>query len=397
MAEAKRIRVKKRRHRYKAFRWLLAAPVIVLGVALWMLTHPRSGPPLLPGYIADPVMLNQEYMRFYSKPLTDEDVKQQFQKAAALTAIGDYRGAVASLEAATKQAAVPLIFNDLGLLYERLDDRSRAINSFRDALSRDLSYFPARTNLNRLQATAATDSAAPVSQEVEPNDNSLSANLVALDKSVDAEIAAGQGDVDFYRFSAPPAPRDILTLDIANRSKTLAPMVSLYDEVMRPLDWHPEEHEPGASLNLRFSPEPNAKLFIQVRGYADSSGAYTLTLHALRAFDAYEPNDDIINARRIDVNRTIDANIMDAKDTDYYSFVAPRTGKATIEIRNHSTTLIPQLSLFTPEQRASGFGPDVRTKGANLTCDMPVSAGLVYFIQVWSQEESAGAYSLTIK
>ena len=395
MAEVRRIRKRRRRSRWKAWRWLLAAPVIALGVGLWILTHYHPGSQFLPGYVSDPAMLSQEYSRHYHQTLTDQDVKQQFQKAGDLTNLGDYKGAAVSLETAAKQAAVPVIFNDLGLLYERIGDRPRAISAFHDAVARDPTYLQARSNLERLETSVKSNRAGPVSHESEPNDNSLMANAVALDKPVDAEI--GQGDVDWYRFSAPTVPRDILTLEVTNRSKTLAPMVSLYDEEARPLEWRSEAHEPGASLNLRFSPQPNARLFVQVRAFGGAAGAYTLNLHALRAFDAYEPNDDIMNAHRIDVGEKIDANIMDASDTDFYSFISPRTGVATVEIRNRSTTLFPQLSTFTPEMRASGFGPDVKAKGANLTYEMPVNAGQVYFIQVWSRQDSAGAYSLTVK
>ena len=56
--------------------------------------------------------------------------------------------------------------------------------------------------------------------------------------------------------------------------------------------------------------------------------------------------------RAITVGSTIVANIMDANDTDFYSFVSPRTGTVSIVISNRSTTLIPALSTFFPDKRS---------------------------------------------
>jgi hypothetical protein len=88
---------------------------------------------------------------------------------------------------------------------------------------------------------------------------------------------------------------------------------------------------------------------------------------------------------------------MDAKDTDFYSFVSPRTGTVSIVISNRSTTLIPALSTFFPDKRSSGFGPDVRTPGQNLRHTMDVQENQTYFIQVWSQANTAGEYSLIVE
>ena len=120
-------------------------------------------------------------------------------------------------------------------------------------------------------------------------------------------------------------------------------------------------------------------------------------MRPLKAFDTYEPNDDIYNAPRITVGSTIVANIMDANDTDFYSFVSPRTGTVSIVISNRSTTLIPALSTFFPDKRSSGFGPDVRTPGLNLRHTMEVQENQIYFIQVWSQANTAGDYSLIVE
>jgi hypothetical protein len=117
----------------------------------------------------------------------------------------------------------------------------------------------------------------------------------------------------------------------------------------------------------------------------------------LKKFDSYEPNDEIFNARKIALGEVIDAAIMDQNDTDYFSFESPRPGRAVVNVVNRSGTLIPALATFTPNQRSSGFGPDIRTPGANLTHSFNVEKNEIYYIQVWPQSNSSGAYRLTVK
>ena len=104
-----------------------------------------------------------------------------------------------------------------------------------------------------------------------------------------------------------------------------------------------------------------------------------------------------MNARRIALQQTIQANIMDARDTDFYSFESPAAGTVKVEIENRSATLVPALTTFTPDMRHSGFGPDVRNAGQGLAHEFPVLANRVYFIQVWSQSDTWGDYSLTVR
>jgi hypothetical protein len=300
------------------------------------------------------------------------------------------------LERVSKVAAVPVVFNNLGVLYAELNDKSRAIDAFREALARDADYKPVRVNLDRLKDVIALG-AGPVSREVEPNDDMTLANIIAPGKAVEGEIEAAVNDVDFFRVTTPPPPRDLIAIEITNHSKTLEPVLKIFDGERRITDWGKIVQEAGSNLRQTIAPPPNTMLYLQVSGYGSSAGAYTLLVHPLKAFDNYEPNDDIYNAPRITLGTNIMAGIMDADDTDYYSFVSPRTGTVSILITNRSTTLIPALSTFSPDMRSSGFGPDVRTPGLPLRHTMEVRENQVYFIQVWSQANTAGDYSLMIK
>ena len=377
------------------------AGVLVIG---WIATGPRwtrarintpGGPPIA-GYLTSQQDMRQEYAHYYGKQLSNPEVERGFELANQRVTAKDYTNAVGLLEQVSKIAAVPMVFNNLGVLYAQLNDKSRAINSFREALARDLDYRAVRVNLDRMKDVMALG-ADPVSREVEPNNSTTSANIMVPGKPVEGDIEAAVNDVDFFRVTTPPAPRDRITIDITNRSTTLAPVLKIFDDQGRIRDWGKSVREPGANLQQIIAPQPNETLYVAVSGYGSSAGAYTLLVRPLKSFDSYEPNDDIYNAPRIVMGTPIQAGIMDAKDTDYFSFVSPRTGSVSITITNRSKTLIPALSTFYPDMRSSGFGPDIRTPGLNLRHTMDVQENQIYFLQVWAQADTAGEYSLIIE
>ena len=391
------------RSRVRKYWWL--APVLAGAVSIgWLATGPRFwGPRVLSkagapmkGYIGSLDTLKQEYLHFHGKPLKNPAVERLFGLANQRIALQDYESAALLLETVANDAAVPVIFNDLGVLYAQLNDRSRAINSFREALARDIDYQPVRLNLDRLRAMTA-NAADPVSREIEPNNSPAYANVITVGKPVEGEIARGVGDLDYFRVTTPPAPRDQLRITIEPHSPELSPALRIFDSERRLTSMTADVKASGNTLTYLFAPPPNTTFYLQVSASGNSSGNYTLKVMPLRAFDNYEPNDDIFNARRIEVGRTIEANIMDPEDTDYFSFVAAHTGPVHITIHNRSTTLIPALTTYSPEMRNIGFGPDIRTPGAHLRHSFDVVESQMYYLQVWSENNTAGEYSLTIE
>jgi tetratricopeptide (TPR) repeat protein len=391
------VRKRRRRRSRPLPLWPLGVLVLIATVTglVWFVLGrlTRSSNQTLAGYIDSVATLRQEYVHFYNRPLPDPAIERDFQYAAARVARGDYSGAAASLENTAKKAPLPAVFNDLGVVYVKRNDGARALKAFRAALAKDGDYPQVRANLADLESML--NAAEPVTREVEPNDTFLLANAIALGAPVDAEIS--DNDIDCFRFKAPPAPRDILAVEIENLSTTLMPSFSVFDGSDRFLGWSQDAQQQGASVTRQFSPQPNATLVLHVWGYRKSGGKYRLTVRALRAFDRYEPNDDIQHPYRLALAQTIDANIMDAADTDFYSFVAPDSGTVKIEIHNHSTTLIPALTTFTADQHTTGIGPDLQAPGADLLHTIAVKPRQIYFVQVWSRANSAGAYSLTIQ
>src|ERR1017187_9311505 len=383
--------------------WWLVPVLACVGMIAWLATGPRwsrtpigpSAGKMMPGYIAGAQNMTKEYQRFYGKPLGNAEVEHAFEQADLRVRARDFSTAVGLLEQVSKVAAVPVVFNDLGVLYAELNDKSRAINAFREALARDMDYQAARWNLDRMKDVMTLGGA--VTREVEPNNDTNQANIIALGKAVEGEIDAAVDDDDFFRVTTPPAPRDLISIEIKNHSTTLAPVLWIFDQERRMTDWGKTAPEPGSSLQQTIAPAPNTTLYLQVSGLGHSAGAYTLLVRPQKAFDAYEPNDEISNARRIPLGTAVAAGIMDANDTDYYSFVSPRTGTVSIAIANRSATLIPALSTFYPYMRSSGSGPDVPTPGWNLKHTMQVRENQTYYIQVRSLAHTAGDYSLLIE
>jgi hypothetical protein len=290
-----------------------------------------------------------------------------------------------------------VVFNNLGVLYAEMADRPRALATFREALTRDFSYRLTHDNIERLGGFMVT-AAEPLTREVEPNNSNVNANLISLGTPVEAAIAAGAGDIDSFRFVSPAVPRDVVLIEIRPQSETLELEVRMFDGDNNLLDSSPARSEqPGKPIVFSLLPPPNASFYIQVSSAHDTAGEYILSVRAAKKFDAYEPNDDIFSAARLTVGETAEANIMDPEDTDFYAFESPRSGTVTIEIQPRSSTLRPALTTFSSDKRNTGFGPDVRTPGASLHHVLDVQEHMTYFLQVWSQAKTAGAYSITVK
>jgi len=392
-------RRKRRRRKRPLFPRVLPA-LLVLGIAgagwLWVSNRRPSSARDLPGYVPSSEVLRQEFGQYTGKKLSDDRVVRDFEYATAMMRSGDYHGAVTQLESATKDASLPVVFNNLGVLYVKLGDRARAVNAFREALSRDAAYRPVRENMDRLQGFTANE-ADPVTAEIEPNGTLRSANLIATGKSVEAEIASNIEDADWYRVATPPAPRDLVVIDITNRSNTLRPGLNIYNSDGRLIQGSRSDVQPGQSVAERLSPAPNVILHLEIFGAGHTSGSYVLTVRPQHAFDSYEPNDDLYSASKIEVGRTIDGNIMDGEDTDYYSFVSPRSGEVEIDLQNRGPTLLAGVATYSQDMKQTGFGPDVDDPGGSLRHKIKVEKGATYFVQVWSRASTAGQYSLTIR
>lgn len=389
--------VRRRRRRPFIVRhsWVVPTGLILVVVpfAWHWLSKRQSDRGPLSGYLTERARIESEYREFTGKPL-DSTAAAQFDHATQLMRQGDYGAAASVLEKVSKAIPVPAVFTDLGVLYGQLKDGPRAIAAFRSALARNHDYAPVRENLARMNLGGMPD---PGASEVEPNNDNRQANAVWLDRPVQALISPSLGDVDSFWFITPRPPRDRVSITVASQSPTLMPRMRIYDQNENLITGIQQAAGPGGGVRFEFSPPPNALYYLQIEGVSGSSGPYTLTVSALHAYDAYEPNDTTGTASRITPGQTVEANIMDVNDTDFFAFTSATGGTIHIEVTPRTKDLLANLGVFTPDAQNVAFAPDAKAPGDAIQYQMQVEPNQTYYIQVSPRSDTVGPYSLVVK
>lgn len=395
--QADTTRSRRHRHRRRPFLvrywWLVPLAVVLTAVPViwhWVFAASMSHEPL-PGYISDTIRIEDEYVTFTGKPL-DAGAMAQFEHATQLMITGNYSTAAIVLENAAKVIPIPAVFNDLGVVYQKLHDGPRAVRAFRDALARDHDYTVVRANLRKMNVSQSMD---PGATELEPNNDWTQANAVWLDRPLQAAIGPAVGDVDCFWFITPRPPRDRVSISVVSQSSTLIARLRISDQNENLVTGIREAPSAGAPLRFDFSPPPNTLYYVQVDGVSGSSGAYSLAVNALHAYDVNEPNDTILTATRIALGQTVQANIMDSDDTDFYSFVSPAGGTVSIDVAPRSPELLLGLEMFANDLHSTGFAPDPKAAGDSINQQMQVEANQLFYVQVYSK--TAGPYTLVVK
>ena len=395
--DARGSRRSSRRHRRRPWlvrNWWIPPAVVFLFFTptIWRwISTPHFHPDPLPGYISDVTTLEQEYQQYTGKPLPEGDAAQQFLRASEMMIKGSYANAAIVLEGVAKTVPVPAVFNDLGLLYAKINDGERAVQAFRNALARNHDYEAVRANLKKLRLNLAVD---PSSMELEPNNSVQQANVLWLDRSMDATLDGGSGDVDYYWFTTSRPPRDRIAIQVLNKSATLLPHLLINDSNGAVVGVK-EAACAGCNVRIDLNPPANTAYHLQVSANS-GAGGYTIVVNALKAYDVYEPNDDIMSPTHISVGQEIVGNIMDGEDSDYFTFNVGDAAKIAVEVVPRDPALQLALTTFAADLHHTGFGPDVGV-GDTLRHSFAVEPHQACYIQVWSKDKTTGAYSLIVK
>jgi len=393
-----RVRKKRRRHgRSRRLRdvWIPAAIAVMLLAILAVRYISHLMPPApVAGYVGNAETLQEEYLEFEGKPLTNSPLLRQFQNANDLAGKGDYQGAAALLESVARKCAVPVVFYDLGLVYAQMNDHDKTVAAFRETLARDPFYESVRTSLATLRGYDRR-AADPIASEAEPNDTCIQANLISLGVDVVGEISS-ESDTDCFRFSAPRSPRDVLRIQIKSQSTSLAPRITIYNAESQPTGEQAESPDAGAPLELLIAPRSNTTLFVEVSGNHQSKGAYALKITPTRSYDSFEPNDEIGAAHRIPTGKDLEANIMWSDDNDYYSFVAERNGRVSVRVEAASANLRPGVALFGPNRQPMEVSADAGDSAMKLTRTIEAAEGQVYYVNVSGRNQTTGSYRLSV-
>ncbi len=251
------------------------------------------------------------------------------------------------------------------------------------------------------QALAALEAAPAVHLEIdaaerEPNDDVLNANVIELGKLVTAAIGA-PGDFDFYTFTTPEKFRDWIRIEVQNQSTTLEPALELFDAAKASLG-AVRNTTAGGDVAYEFVAPPKAKFTVRAANYyGKSMGVYLIRVVAAKAYDAHEPNDDILSAAAIKEGAAVKARIMDKDDIDVFRVEGGGDAErpVTVKIANASTTLHPNVVVYDDSKTEVANSRNT-TAGGDLTLPVKALKGGLYVRVSDYYAQSGGDYTLTV-
>ena len=314
--------------------------------------------------------------------IEDPAARAQFEQGRVLAEAGQYAEAKAVLEKIPPAVKSAAVYNNLAVVNAALGDDTAALTNVQQALQLEPTNEAVRQNLDLL---------ARVVKEQTANSTILTAAPIELGSNVDSRLAT-DNDSDFFAFTAPSGSRDIVRVHVENRTTTFAPRLRLFD-ANRAQIGDQYTTTPGANVTMDLVTIPGAKYFAQVAPL-NGSGAYTLVASPQKAFDRFEPNDDILKPSEIGRGQDIQAGIMDAMDHDVYRF-AVSSGTVRAVLTNRSAGLAPDVTLYNADKAEVGR-QYATTKGANTAVEAAATGPGTWYVKI-SPLSGAGDYTLRIE
>ncbi len=278
---------------------------------------------------------------------------------------------------------------------EKIDSEVAAAKEISRTFNREVVEVRKAQALETLKATPPRHVAIEA-QESEPNDDGLSTNEIALEKWITGSIGAPK-DADYFAFTTPETHRDWIRVELQNRSTSLEPRIELFDAEKTSRG---EVHKTtlGADLTYSFVAAPATADVARVSNYyGERNGVYILRVVPTRAYDAHEPNDDILHAKQISIATPVEAGIMDRHDSDH--FVVPADDKEhtlRASVQNRSSTLRPEIAVFDTNKAMIGTARNT-TPGGDTNYTFKLAPGGVYYVRVRDYySDAAGDYTLTL-
>ena len=352
-----------------------------------------------------------------------EKIEASINQAINLVEGGFYEDAILLFEEIVTKAQTPAIYNNLGTLYLLENQNEQAYESFKKGIAIDSTYQPLRLNLGRLyeqegkikEAIAQLEKAPDEAEarkllarltytsaaglfEQEPNNDILSPNDAPVAENIQGVIRA-QSDIDFFKFTTPDPPRDIVGVEVKNLSTNLKLRVSLWGSDKQHL-WssatYGHQVTSGQDIRYAFSALPKAVYYLSISSLGDR-GKYQLSLLPKGAFDSYEPNDNILTAKDAELGSPINASLMDSNDRDYYRIHS--SGNAVlVSLKNNSPDLQPQIQIWRGDKSYlwgnANYGHQV-TPSQDVEKSFETERGETYYVSIASLGGS-GEYTLFI-
>jgi hypothetical protein len=231
--------------------------------------------------------------------------------------------------------------------------------------------------------------------EKEPNNDLFEGTPVALESSTSGELENPE-DVDVFQIKNSSNLRDWIVVKLENKSQKFAPEVEVYDDKRRSIVERYETSR-GASLEIQFVADATQDHYVAVRSWNRSgSGPYSLHVEPSRYYDKYEPNDGAATATPLKVGETVEATILDGKDSDWYQVEVPNTGTRRISLKNMKGKLKPEIAVYNASKSKLTGNYDT-TEGADLDLSVDVPTTKFYVrITPWN-DTGWGRYSVTVQ
>lgn len=339
------------------------------------------------------------------------------ERAYNLLSAGFYVEALPLFEELAQGLRSADAYNNVGALYLATDQSEKAEAALREGLAIEPDSDALRLNLARLyeqqghleKARAQLEKVGNEAQararlqnleqahvsgkiEQEPNNDILQPNLLPLSNTISAHIES-TADVDYFQIKSGPPPRDILSIELVNLGTDLAPQLQLWSANKQHIWAGGQYPTAGQDASYQFSAEDDAVYFVSVHSRG-GEGRYQLQVRPLTAFDSFEPNDTILQAALIELNRPLAAALMDQRDVDFFQLDSPASA-LEVTLTNLSAELAPQVQLWDTNKRLLWSSGQYPTAGQNLaeTYDDPQAP--VAYVSVNSRGGS-GAYKLRL-
>jgi hypothetical protein len=279
------------------------------------------------------------------------------------------------------------------VIQAKIDEEVKAAKEISREFNREVVQVRKEQAVERLKAVPPRNVAIEA-QESEPNNDMLTTNSVPLAKWITGAVEAGD-DSDYFVFTTPKTHRDRIQIELQNRSTTLEPRIRLYDAEKTSLGDRYKTTN-GADMVYSFIAPPETTYIARVSNYyGKSTGVYLLRVVATKAYDAHEPNGDILHAKPIEIGNDVDASIMDGGDADYFKIVTgDEATPMLVSVANTSTTLRPQITLFARNKATLGQQYNT-TDGGDISYAFEAEANATYYIRVRDYYgKAAGSYTL---
>jgi tetratricopeptide (TPR) repeat protein len=314
--------------------------------------------------------------------IADPAARSEFDRGVAFVRQGQFAEAKALFEqiAPTVQAAA--VYNNLAVVNAALGDDRAAQRNVQQALQLDPVDQAARQNLTLISRAI---------QDQGSNSTILTASPIPLGRSVASRLTAAD-DADFFSFTAPAGPRDILRLRVENKTATFAPELRVFD-ASRAESGRAYQTTPGAHTSLEFVTVPGATYYAKIGAIYGDVADYELSVTPLRAFDRFEPNDDVVNPADVRVGQPVEAAILDPADSDVYRVVV-KPGPVRVAVRNRSATLAPQMVLYNDDKSEVGRHYNA-TPGGDVSGESQVQRAGTWYVRIGGID-TAGQYTLEI-